>query len=251
MAEMLKVEKLVKNYYVPTREGKTLEIQVLKQLDFVVEEGEFVGIMGRSGCGKSTLLRVLGMLDRPTGGAMFFKGREIRKLWNAELSDIRRREVGFVFQDFYLMDSLSVEENIMLPLILDKVNAAECFERAKKYEDLFEISYLDKKSPYELSGGEKQRVAICRALVSNPGLIFADEPTGNLDSQSGEIVIKTLESINEELGKTILMVTHDPQIASHCKRVIFLKDGKILKDIQKKGTEETFYVEILKMMKEL
>lgn len=149
------------------------------------------------------------------------------------------------------MDSLSVEENIMLPMILDKADVEKCFESAKIYEELFEIEHLTKKNPYELSGGEKQRVAICRALINNPDLILADEPTGNLDSRSGAIVVKAMEDINQNLNKTIVMVTHDPQIASHCNRIIFLKDGKILKDIRKQGTKEEFYLEILEMMKEL
>lgn len=251
MAEVLRVENLIRNYIKPSRSEEREEIKVLKQLNFTVEEQEFVGIMGKSGCGKTTLLKVLGMIDRPTGGSMFFKNKEIKKLWDDELSDIRRREVGFVFQDFYLMDSLSVEENIMLPLVLDKAEVNSCFEKAKKYEKLFEIEHLAKKNPYELSGGEKQRVAICRALVNDPDLILADEPTGNLDSRSGAIVVQALEDINERMGKTIVMVTHDPQVASHCKRIIFLKDGKILKDARRNGEREEFYQEILEMMKEL
>ena len=251
MAEVLRVENLIRNYIKPSRSEEREEIKVLKQLNFTVEEQEFVGIMGKSGCGKTTLLKVLGMIDRPTGGSMFFKNKEIKKLWDDELSDIRRREVGFVFQDFYLMDSLSVEENIMLPLVLDKAEVNSCFEKAKKYEKLFEIEHLAKKNPYELSGGEKQRVAICRALVNDPELILADEPTGNLDSRSGAIVVQALEDINERMGKTIVMVTHDPQVASHCKRIIFLKDGKILKDARRNGEREEFYQEILEMMKEL
>lgn len=251
MAEVLKVENLVRNYIKPSRSEEKQEIEVLKRISFCVEEQEFVGIMGKSGCGKTTLLKVLGMIDRPTGGSMFFKEKEIKKLWDEELSDIRRREIGFVFQDFYLMDSLSVEENIMLPLILDKAPVEKCFEEAEKYERLFEISHLSKKNPYELSGGEKQRVAICRALINNPDLILADEPTGNLDSRSGAIVVEALEDINERLGKTIVMVTHDPQVASHCKRIIFLKDGKILKDIRREESREQFYLDILEMMKDL
>jgi len=251
MAEIIRVENLVRNYYKPSRDEEKQEIKVLKQLNFQVEEQEFVGVMGKSGCGKTTLLKVLGMIDRPTAGTLFFKSREIKKLWDEELSDIRRREIGFVFQDFYLIDSLSVEENIMLPLVLDKIDVNKCFESAQKYEELFEISHLSKKNPYELSGGEKQRVAICRALVNNPDLILADEPTGNLDSRSGAIVVKELEDINERLGKTIVMVTHDPQVASHCNRIIFLKDGNILKEIRKNRTREEFYLEILEMMKEL
>ena len=251
MDEILRVKKLIRNYEKPSRDGTKEEIKVLKGLDFTINEQEFVAIMGKSGCGKTTLLKVLGLIDRPTGGTFYFKGKEVKKLWNDELSDIRRREIGFVFQDFYLMDSLSVEENVMLPLILDKANVNHCFDKARKYEKLFEISHLSHKNPYELSGGEKQRVAICRALVNDPDIIFADEPTGNLDSRSGAIVIKALENINSKMKKTIVMVTHDPQIASHCNRIIFLKDGKILKDIRRQGTKEDFYYNILEMMKEL
>ncbi len=251
MAEILKAKDLVRNYGKLSRDGEWEEIKVLKGLTFDVQEKEFVGVMGKSGCGKTTLLRVLGLIDRATNGTLFFREKEIEKLWNDELSDIRRRDIGFVFQDFYLMDSLSVEENIMLPMILDKAEVKKCFENARRFEELFEISHLAKKNPYELSGGEKQRVAICRALINNPELILADEPTGNLDSRSGAIVVNALEEINQKMGKTIVMVTHDPQVASHCSRIIFLKDGVILKDTKKTGTREEFYLEILEMMKEL
>lgn len=251
MAEILKVQHLIRNYEKPSKGEDKQEIKVIKDISFDIAEQEFVGIMGKSGCGKTTLLKVLGLIDRPTDGTVSFKNKEIRKLWDEELCDIRRRSIGFVFQDFYLMDSLSVEENIMLPMILDKADVNKCFENAKVYEELFEIEHLKKKNPYELSGGEKQRVAICRALINNPDLILADEPTGNLDSRSGAIVVKALEDINQNLNKTIVMVTHDPQVASHCNRIIFLKDGKILKDIRKEGTKEEFYFEILEMMKDL
>lgn len=251
MAEILKVQHLIRNYAKPSKSDEKQEVKVIKDISFDIEEKEFVGIMGKSGCGKTTLLKVLGLIDRPTDGTVSFKNKEIRKLWDEELCDIRRRSIGFVFQDFYLMDSLSVEENIMLPMVLDKADVNKCFESAKVYEELFEIEHLIKKNPYELSGGEKQRVAICRALINNPDLILADEPTGNLDSRSGAIVVKALEDINQNLDKTIVMVTHDPQVASHCNRIIFLKDGKILKDIRKQGTREEFYFEILEMMKDL
>lgn len=251
MAEILKVQHLIRNYEKPLKGEDKQEVKVIKDISFDIAEQEFVGIMGKSGCGKTTLLKVLGLIDRPTDGTVSFKNKEIRKLWDEELCDIRRRSIGFVFQDFYLMDSLSVEENIMLPMILDKADVNKCFENAKVYEELFEIEHLKKKNPYELSGGEKQRVAICRALINNPDLILADEPTGNLDSRSGAIVVKALEDINQNLNKTIVMVTHDPQVASHCNRIIFLKDGKILKDIRKQGTKEEFYFEILEMMKDL
>ena len=207
--------------------------------------------MGRSGCGKTTLLKLLGMIDRQTGGKLFFEEHDTEDLWKDEFADIRRRKIGFVFQDFYLMDSLSVRENIMLPKILDKKSAKECMEESQKYAEQFGITHLMNKKPYELSGGEKQRVAISRALINNPDLILADEPTGNLDSKSGKIVIDALNKISSEYKKTIVMVTHDPQMASYCDRIILLKDGKILEELKKGSNRETFYQTILSKMAEL
>ena len=249
MGNVLKAEKLIRNYKLPNEKDGT--IKVLKGLDFQIEENEFVGIMGRSGCGKTTLLKRLGMIDRPTAGKLYFRDRPVGELWADELSDIRRRRLGFVFQDFYLMDSLTVEENIMLPMILDKAEEAKCFENAGQHAEHFKISHLLKKYPYELSGGERQRAAICRALINQPDLILADEPTGNLDSNSGKIVIEALDKIHQEYKKTIVMVTHDPQIASHCSRIIFLKDGLILDELERKESREAFYQEILGHMADL
>lgn len=249
MGNVLKAEDLIRNYKLPNAEDGT--IKVLKGLNFQIEEGEFVGIMGRSGCGKTTLLKLLGLIERPTGGTLYFKERQVEKLWRDELADIRRREIGFVFQDFYLMDSLTVEENIMLPMILDKAEEEKCFENARNHAGHFQIAHLLRKYPYEMSGGERQRVAICRALINQPDLILADEPTGNLDSKSGKIVIEALDQIHKEYKKTIVMVTHDPQVASHCSRILFLKDGLILDILEKKSSQEAFYQEILKRMADL
>ena len=249
MGSVLKAEELVRNYRLPNQEDGT--ITVLKGLDFQINENEFVGIMGKSGGGKTTLLKLLGLIDKPTGGRLYFKERQVTKLWMDELADIRRREIGFVFQDFYLMDSLTVEENIMLPMILDKAEEEKCFAGAKEHADHFQISHLIKKYPYELSGGERQRVAICRALINQPDLILADEPTGNLDSKSGKIVIEALNRIYREYKKTIVMVTHDPQVASNCSRIIFLKDGNILDILTNDKGQEKFYQEILGYMAEL
>ena len=245
--EILKVNNLVRNY----KKGDGEDVNVLKGLNFDIVEKEYVGVMGRSGCGKTTLLKVLGMIDEATEGDISFKGKDIRKLSENDLADIRRQQIGFVFQDFYLMDSLSVRENIALPLILDKTEQKETKARVEEYARQFGIEYILDKNPHQLSGGEKQRAAICRALINNPDLILADEPTGNLDSKSGQIVAKALQSINEKLGKTITMVTHDPKMASYCKRIIFLKDGMILEDLRRTGSSEEFYQEILKRMKEL
>ena len=249
--EVIKIENLFRSY--PKSEGtdKKDRIEVLKGLDFTVEQQEFVGIMGKSGCGKTTLLKVLGLIDSPTSGNIYFCGKDTDKLWSDELADIRRREIGFVFQDFYLMDSLSVKENIMLPMVLDKQDSNKCIKDAETYAERFGLSHLLDKHPYELSGGEKHRVAISRALINNPNLILADEPTGNLDSKSGQIVVEAFKEINEKLKKTIVMVTHDPQMASCCKRIIFLKDGIILENLKRKGTQEEFYGEILERMRML
>lgn len=249
---IIRAESLYREYTKAGQDGEDVQsIQVLKGLDFVVNEQEFVGIMGKSGCGKTTLLKTLGLIDKPTKGTVYFCEKDMRKLWDDELADIRRREIGFVFQDFYLMDSLTVSENIMLPMVLDKRDAQECMTNGAEYAEHFGLEHLMNKYPYELSGGEKQRVAISRALINNPNVILADEPTGSLDSKSGKIVIDALERINETMNKTIIMVTHDPQVASYCKRILFLKDGMILEDLKRKEGKEEFYQKILERMKDL
>lgn len=249
MKEIITVKNLTRDYQVPNEENGT--IHVLKGLNFSIYENEFVGIMGKSGCGKTTLLKTLGLIDPPTSGELLFEGTPVDKLWEDELSDIRRRKLGFIFQDFYLMDSLTLEENIMLPMILDKKEEQDCYDSARSYAKHFEISHLLKKYPYEISGGEKQRTAICRALINHPDLILADEPTGNLDSSSGKIVVEALENIHRNMKKTIIMVTHDPQVASHCDRILFLKDGMILEYARKESTTEDFYQYILSKMSAL
>lgn len=251
--KVIEVENLVRNYKKsPSKKKESDEdIKVLKGLNFAVEEHDFVGIMGKSGCGKTTLLKVLGMIDYPTDGKLFFKEEDTEELYGDRLADIRRNEIGFVFQDFYLMDSLSVRENIMLPMILNQEKTELMLTTSQKYAEQFDIAHLLDKNPYELSGGEKQRVAICRALINDPDLILADEPTGNLDSKSGKIVIDSMERINQEFGKTIIMVTHDPQIASYCKRIILLKDGTILDTLKKGQSQDEFYKEIIERMADL
>lgn len=246
---VLEVKYLIRNYQRGVSGEETDEIRVLKGLDFEVGQGEFVGIMGKSGCGKTTLLKVLGLIDKQTGGTLLFSGKDTNDLESDELADIRRTQIGFVFQDFYLMDSLSVKENIMLPMILTKETPEAMEKRALELAGQFQIDHLLEKEPYELSGGEKQRVAICRALINDPGLVLADEPTGNLDSKSGKIVIDALARINREYGKTVVMVTHDPQMAGYCGKIILLKDGMILEKLEKTGGEEEFYQLILRKMK--
>ena len=249
---VLEVENLIRNYQKAVGKKGTEDIKVLKGLNFQVEEGDFTGIMGKSGCGKTTLLKVLGMIDKQTDGAVRFMGQDTKGLSGDTLADIRRTKLGFIFQDYYLMDSLTVEENIMLPMILGQEDAQKMMDAAKAYAEKFQIDHLLNKNPYELSGGEKQRVAICRALINNPDLILADEPTGNLDSKSGKIVIEALRTINQEMKKTIVMVTHDPQMASNCRKIILLKDGVILETLERgEKSQEEFYQEIIGKMEEL
>lgn len=245
---VLEVENLIKTYRASPFGKNKDDIQVLKGLDFTVKQGEFIGIMGKSGCGKTTLLKVLGMIDKQTAGTIRFMGTDASKIYGDSLAEIRRTQIGFVFQDFHLMDSLSVEENIMVPMILGREKPRVMLKRVRDYAEQFQIGHLLGRNVRELSGGEKQRVAICRALINNPDLIFADEPTGNLDSKSGEIVIRALRRINEELGKTIVMVTHDPQMASYCSRLFMMKDGRILNTLKAGKDQTRFYHEIVDQM---
>ena len=248
---ILEIINLERSYSTVLPGGAKKEYSVLKGISFQVRRGEFISIMGSSGCGKTTLLKTIGMLNKPNGGKVLYNGEDTTEIYGDHLAKIRRTQLAFIFQDFYLMDSLSVEENIMLPMIISKQNISKMIVEAKKYAEQFQIEHLLKKNPYELSGGEKQRVAICRALINNPDLILADEPTGNLDSKSGKIVIDALNKISSEYKKTIVMVTHDPQMASYCSRLILLKDGVILEDLKNSGNQDAFYQEILGKMKEL
>lgn len=241
---IIKTEHLVHNYIIKTSTMDINTIHVLKDIDFEVEKGEFVSIMGRSGCGKSTFLKLLGMIERPTSGTIYFDGMDTEYLWKDELADIRRRRIGFVFQDFYLLDSLCIKDNILLPMILDKAESKSMVEKAEGLAELFGIKDLLPKAPYELSGGEKQRAAICRALINDPEIILADEPTGNLDSKSGKIVMDALKRINKEFHKTILMVTHDPYFASLSQKVVLLKDGQISDTIQCTDDDNDFYEKV-------
>ena len=204
--------------------------------------------MGSSGCGKTTLLKTIGMLNKPNGGKILYNGEDTTEIYGDHLAKIRRTQLAFIFQDFYLMDSLTVRENIMLPLILNEDDPEESSKVAEKVAEKLGIKALLEKKPYELSGGEKQRTAICRAMAENPELILADEPTGNLDSNSSKQVISTLSYINQKLGKTIVMVTHDPKMASYGKKTFFLKDGVILDSLIKKESNEKYYEKILNKM---
>jgi putative ABC transport system ATP-binding protein len=205
----------------------TVETTALDRIDLDIADGEFVAIMGPSGCGKSTLLNVVGMLDSPTSGSYVFDGQEVAGLPEGKLADVRKRNIGFIFQSFNLVDELSVRENIELALLYHDVPAAERRRRVDEVMDKVGIAHRAKHRPSQLSGGQQQRVAVARALVGNPKLILADEPTGNLDTQHGEEVMKMLQALNRE-GSTIVMVTHSPGHADYAGRVVNMLDGKIL-----------------------
>ena len=202
---------------------------VLRGLNFTIEKGEFVAIMGPSGSGKSTLMHILGFLDTLTSGKYFFDGKDVSTLSDDELAEMRGKKVGFIFQAFNLLNRAGSLENVMLPLLYTKAGAAE---REKKGRDLLAsvgLSHRLQNTPGQLSGGEKQRVAIARALVNDPDLIFADEPTGNLDSKSGLQVMRILQDLNDE-GHTIILVTHERYTADHSKRIIMVRDGEVVSD---------------------
>jgi putative ABC transport system ATP-binding protein len=205
----------------------TVETTALDGIFLDVADGEFVAIMGPSGCGKSTLLNVIGMLDSPTSGSYIFNGTEVAGLSEAKLADFRKRNIGFIFQSFNLVDELSVRENIELALLYHNVPAAERRTRVDEVMDRVGIAHRAKHRPSQLSGGQQQRVAVARALVANPNLILADEPTGNLDTAHGEEVMKMLQQLNAE-GSTIVMVTHSPAHADYAGRVVNMLDGRIL-----------------------
>jgi putative ABC transport system ATP-binding protein len=205
----------------------TVETTALDKIDLDIADGEFVAIMGPSGCGKSTLLNVLGMLDTPTSGSYVFDGKEVAGLTEAKLANIRKQNIGFIFQSFNLVDELSVRENVELALLYHDVAPAERRRRVEEVMDKVGIAHRAKHRPSQLSGGQQQRVAVARALVGNPKLILADEPTGNLDTHHGEEVMKMLQQLNRE-GSTIVMVTHSPSHADYAGRVVNMLDGKIL-----------------------
>ncbi|MPM01527.1 putative ABC transporter ATP-binding protein YknY [bioreactor metagenome] len=204
-----------------------LTVDVLKGINMSVEKGEFITIMGPSGSGKSTLLYLLGGLDKPTTGKILIKGQDISALSDEEQSIMRRREVGFVFQFYNLVPNLTVEDNVMLPLLLDGKKISKYSDKLDEILDVVELSDRKKHTPRELSGGQQQRVAIARALINEPDIILADEPTGNLDSKTTEEVMNLFQKINREKGKTILQVSHSLETAKYGNRIINVKDGRV------------------------
>ena len=207
----------------------TVETTAIDAIDLDIAEGEFVAIMGPSGCGKSTLLNLIGMLDSPSSGSYVFNGQEVAGLSESKLSETRKQNIGFIFQSFNLVDELSVRENVELALLYHPVSTAERRRRTDEVMDRVGIGHRAKHRPSQLSGGQQQRVAVARALVANPKLILADEPTGNLDTHHGEEVMKMIQQLNAE-GSTIVMVTHSPAHADYASRVVNMLDGRILQE---------------------
>lgn len=238
---ILEVNNLKKVY--TTRLGGN-QVEALKNLSFSVEEGEYVAIMGESGSGKTTLLNILAALDKPTGGQVILNGKNIVDIREKEISAFRRENLGFVFQDFNLLDNFSLKDNIVLPLVLSGVDYKEMERRITPIAAQVGILDILGKYPYEVSGGQKQRAAVARALIIKPELVLADEPTGALDSKATEDLLTLFNKINER-GQTILMVTHSTKAASHARRVLFIKDGEVFHQIYRGNlTSEELYAKI-------
>ena len=240
--EILDVKNLSKVY------GNKIVFSALDNISFSIEEGEFVGIMGPSGSGKTTLLNMISTVDKPTSGEIRIKDKNPLSLKGDDLALFRRRELGFVFQDFNLLDTLTVGENIVLPCVLDGVSVKKQDDELSRISKILGIENIINKRTFEISGGEAQRTAIARALIHNPTLLLADEPTGNLDSKAAKTVMELFEKINKEQKVTTMMVTHDALSASYCNRILFIKDGTIYNEIYKGDTRQQFYQEIIDVL---
>ncbi len=244
MKEILKLDN-VKKYY-----GDSNNItKAVDGITFKVNGGEFVAIMGASGSGKTTLLNVISTIDKATSGQIFVGSTDITQIKEKEVADFRKNNLGFIFQDFNLLDTLNIEENISLSLIINGENKNDINSKVRDLAKKLGIEDILQKFPYEVSGGQKQRCACARALICNPKLILADEPTGALDSKSSKMLLETMNELNEKLKATILMVTHDTFSASFCKRVLFLKDGKLFNEILRENkSRKEFFNEILDVL---
>jgi len=249
METILRVESLKKHY------GKEPNItKALNGISFQVVKGEFLGIMGSSGSGKTTLLNCLATIIKPTDGSIQMQEKDLGQLKGSQLADYRGKEIGYLFQNFELLDNLTAKENILLPLSLHKVDANESKVRLKLLSQYLDISELLDKFPSQLSGGQRQRVAAARALILDPKIVFADEPTGALDSKNATILMQKLSEMNQVEETTILMVTHDSVAASFCNRILFIQDGKLFHEIRRdypRESQEDFYHRILKVMSAL
>lgn len=232
MKQLISLKNICRSY----RNGEQ-ELQVLKNINLEIGEGEFVAIMGPSGSGKSTLMNTIGMLDTPTSGEYYLEGQEVARLGEKQLAQVRNQQIGFVFQQFFLLSKMDAVQNVELPLIYAGVPVAQRRKLAEEYLSKVELTDRIHHLPSELSGGQKQRVAIARALVNDPSIILADEPTGALDTKTGSQIMELLVELNEE-GKTIIMVTHEPEIAAYAKRQIVIRDGVISSDSARLEGEE-------------
>lgn len=239
---ILEAKKIHKSYG-----NKFNKQEVLKGIDITIEKGEFVSIMGASGSGKTTLLNVLSSIDRVSDGTIQIEGKEMTQMKEKQLAEFRKHHLGFIFQDYNLLDTLTVKENILLPLSIQNVSKKEAEQKFQTLANELGILDLKDKYPNEISGGQKQRTSAARAFVHNPSIIFADEPTGALDSKSASDLLNKLSELNEKRQATILMVTHDPVAASFCNRVIFIKDGQIYTELYKGDQDrQTFFKDIMK-----
>ena len=244
MNEVLKVQNIQKYYG-----GKGNVTKAIDNISFNVYEGEYIGIMGASGSGKTTLLNCISTIDSVTSGNIYIDNKNITEMKNKEVSKFRREKLGFIFQDFNLLDTLTAYENIALALTITKVNHKEIDKRVKEVAHILNIEDILDKYPYQMSGGQKQRVASARAIIINPKLILADEPTGALDSKSAKMLLESFKNLNEQINATILMVTHDVFTASYCKRILFIKDGKIFNEIVRgEETRKQFFDNIMEVV---
>lgn len=243
MNNILEVKNIEKYYG-----NKSNLTKAIDNISFTVKEGEFIGIMGASGSGKTTLLNCISTIDRVTSGKIVINNQDITKLKGNKLNKFRREELGFIFQDFNLLDTLTARENIALALTIQKVNVKEIDKRVEKVANQLGITEILNKYPYQISGGQKQRVASARAIITNPKLILADEPTGALDSKSARQLLENLEALNNDFNATILMVTHDSFTASYANRILFIKDGKIFNELVKgEDTRKQFFEKIIEV----
>ncbi|MFU7517212.1 ABC transporter ATP-binding protein [Clostridium sp. HCS.1] len=242
--EILRVDNIEKYY---GRKGNVTK--AINNINFTVEEGEFIGVMGASGSGKTTLLNCISTIDKVSSGHIYISGNDITKLNSKKISKFRREELGFIFQDFNLLDTLTAYENIALALTIMKVNHKEIDKRVKDVAKKLNIEEVLNKYPYEMSGGQKQRVASARAIITKPSLILADEPTGALDSKSAKMLLESMEDLNESLNATIMMVTHDAFSASYARRILFIKDGKIFNElIRGNDSRKEFFDKIIEVI---
>ncbi len=240
--QVAEIKNLIKSYG-----SKDFETKVLKGIDLSIFQDDFIAVMGPSGSGKTTLLNILSTIDKPTQGIVTLDGKDITRISNKELSKLRRDKIGFVFQNYNLLDTMTLEDNIVLPLSLNGGLSKEIVQKARGLAEMFGIVEHLKKYPYQLSGGQKQRGAVCRALITNPEIIFADEPTGALDSKASKDLMRCLKGVNESGRATILMVTHDPLCASYAKDVYLLSDGSMKCKISQGSDRKEFYNRIIEV----